>query len=370
MTNYKLSSLSFTFIFICIINAMLPGTLIPYMLITAKTSVFISIFIGFLLGLLIIFLFFKIFDFLPEYSLFKKIDYVFPKFVSKIIVSIILLFMFIFAVFVFWRYSTFISLEFLAETPNSLITLILILPVIYSTMYDIDTLARISTFCVFIGAFLFFNNVISLFGQNDFSNLLPLLNKDFSHLSKSSVMFSMLCVVPILSLLVIPKNNIVDKENVKKSILIGYIINTICVSIIFLCIIGVLGIDVSILFTFPSYEVLKTINMFSFLDNIENINILIWVLFMTLSLQYNLQTIKTGLYEIFNVKTKKKQYIVMGIIISLLIGVIIYLIPYENYINKYKNMYAYSPFILLVLSVIIVSFVYVCGKIKMKSKKI
>ena len=81
MTNYKLSSLSFTFIFICIINAMLPGTLIPYMLVTAKTSVFISIFIGFLLGFLIIFLFFKIFDFLPEYSLFKKIDYVFSKFV-------------------------------------------------------------------------------------------------------------------------------------------------------------------------------------------------------------------------------------------------------------------------------------------------
>ena len=68
--------------------------------------------------------------------------------------------------------------------------------------------------------------------------------------------------------------------------------------------------------------------MFSFLDNIENINILIWVLFMTLSLQYNLQTIKTGLYEVFNVKTKKKQYIVMGIIISLLITIsyLIYLL--------------------------------------------
>ena len=277
--------------------------------------------------------------------------------------------MFIFAVFVFWRYSTFISLEFLAETPNSLITLILILPVIYSTMYDIDTLARLSTFCVFIGAFLYFNNAFSLIKQIDFSNLLPLLNNDFIHISKSSIMFSMLCVVPILSLLVIPKDNIVDKEKVKKSILIGYIVNTICVSIIFLCIIGVLGIDVSILFTFPSYEVLKTINMFSFLDNIENINILIWVLFMTLSLQYNLQTIKTGLYEVFNIKTKKKQYIVMGLIITSLIGVIIYLIPYENYINKYKNMYAYSPFILLVTSVIIVSFVYICGKIKEKSQK-
>ena len=81
------------------------------------------------------------------------------------------------------------------------------------------------------------------------------------------------------------------------------------------------------------------------------------------------QTIKTGLYEVFNIKTKKKQYIVMGLIITSLIGVIIYLIPYENYINKYKNMYAYSPFILLVTSVIIVSFVYICGKIKEKSQK-
>ena len=52
--------------------------------------------------------------------------------------------------------------------------------------------------------------------------------------------------------------------------------------------------------------------MFSFLDNIENINILIWVLFMTLSLQYNLQTIKTGLYEVFNIKTKKSNILLWG----------------------------------------------------------
>lgn len=366
MTNYKLSSLSFTFIFICIINAMLPGTLIPYMLSTSKTSIFISLLVGFILGLLIIYLFFKIFDYLPNYSLFKKIEYIFPKFISKFLSLIILIFMFIFAIFVFWRYTTFISLEFLIETPNSLITLILILPVIYSTMYDIDTLSRLSTFCVFVGAFLYLNNVLSLILEVDYSNLLPILNNNIKSISKSSIMFSTLVCSPILSLLVIPKNNIIDKENIKKSIYIGYIVNTICISLIFLCIIGVLGIDVSTLFTFPSYEVLKTINMFSFLDNIENINILIWILFMTLSLQYNLQTIKTGLYEIFNINTKKKQAISMSIIITLLVGIIIYLIPYENYINKYKNLYAYMPFTLLLASIIIVSFIYLCGKLLYK----
>ena len=364
--NYRITSLSFTFIFICIINAMLPGSLIPYMIMNANTSLFICILISFILGLVVIHFFFKVFDYLPEYSLYNKINYLFPKFISKLLVFIILLFTFIFGIFVFWRYSTLISLEFLVETPNFLIVLILILPIIYTTLYDMETIAKVSTFCIFVGGFLFINNTFSLIKDINLSNFLPILNDSIVKLSKNSIIFLVLNVVPILSLLVIPKDNVIDKEKVKKSVYVGYIINSVCITLIFVCTVGVLGINLSRIFTFPSYEVLKTINMFSFLDNIENINILIWVLFMTLCLAYNIQAIKIGLYEVFNVRSNRKQIISLGLIIVLLISIVIYLIPYENYLNKSNVNYIYVPFILLCLSIIIVSFVYIYGKISKK----
>ena len=74
MNNYKISSLSFTLMFICIINALLPGILFPYMIYEAKTSLFISILISYFLGLLIIYFFFKVFNFLPDESIFGKLN--------------------------------------------------------------------------------------------------------------------------------------------------------------------------------------------------------------------------------------------------------------------------------------------------------
>lgn len=369
MNNYKISSLSFTLMFICIINALLPGILFPYMIYEAKTSLFISILISYFLGLLIIYFFFKVFNFLPDESIFGKINKIFPKAISRIIGFIILLLILIFAICVFWRYSTFISLEFLTETPNYFVTLIVILPIVYIMFYDIDTIARVSVFCVFIGFVLFTNNFISLSGTIDMNNFKPLLNNDAYHIIKSSVVFVTLNVAPILSLLIIPKNNIVDKEKLPKSLLIGYTINTLCICGVFLAIIGVLGLPLSSLFTFPSYEVLKTINMFSFLDNIENLNITIWILFMTFSVSYNMLILKYGVSEIFNVKNKKIMFIICSLIIILLSSVVIFMIPYENYINKYKRLYTYVPFGLLAISIITILFIYITGKIKFRKNK-
>lgn len=369
INDYKISSLSFTLMFICIINALLPGTLFPYMIYEAKTSVFISILINYFIGLVMILLFIKLFNYLPSESIFGKIKKIFPNIIAKIIGTFILFLIFIFAICVFWRYSTFISLEFLTETPNVFVTLIIILPIIYIMFYDIDTIARVSVFCTFIGFILFLNNFISLFGMVDLSNFKPLLNNDLSHIVKSSLVFVTLNVVPILSLLIIPKNNVLDNEKLPKNLIIGYTINTICICGIFFVIIGVMGIELSSLFTFPSYEVLKTINMFSFLDNIENLNISIWILFMTFSVSYNMLILKYGIKEIFNIKNKRVIFILCALIIVLLASVVIFIIPYENYINKYKRLYTYVPFALLLTSIVSIIFIYVSGKIKFRKQE-
>lgn len=363
MNKYKISSLSFTFMFICLINALLPGTIFTYLIENTKTSLFFSIIISYIIGLILIYLFLKIFNTLPDKTIFGKIKTIFPK-ASKFISSLLLIIILLFLTIIFWRLTTFVSTELLIDTPNSFIVVINILPIIYLSLYDIDTASRVSTFCIFIGMFFYFMNVIALFNEVNLSNLMPIINSNVKSLTKSSIVYTLLNITCIFSMLVIPKNQVIDKEKLPRNLYIGYTLSTIFVSAIFLVIIGTLGIELSSLFTFPSYEVLKTLNLFSFLDNIQSINILIWILFMTFSISFYLIFIKTGIRETFNIKTNKKTLLIMSIIFIAILLTILYIIPFENYISKYKNLYIYVPSLLMLIYFIIVLISYIKSKIK------
>ena len=80
-------------------------------------------------------------------GLFDKISDVFSKFTSKIIYAILIIVIFFISVIIFWRVTTFISTEFLVDTPTIFIAFIICVPIIYSLFFDFDTLGRIATIC-------------------------------------------------------------------------------------------------------------------------------------------------------------------------------------------------------------------------------
>ena len=90
---------------------------------------------------------------------------------------------------------------------------------------------------------------------------------------------------------------------------------------------------------------------------------------MTFSVSYNMLILKYGIKEIFNIKNKRVIFILCALIIVLLASVVIFMIPYENYINKYKRLYTYVPFTLLLTSIVSIIFIYVSGKIKFRKQE-
>ena len=70
MNRYKISSLTFSLIFMCLLNSSLLGIIFPYILHESKTSFYISLGISFLVGLVFIFIYLKIFNFLTDKDIF------------------------------------------------------------------------------------------------------------------------------------------------------------------------------------------------------------------------------------------------------------------------------------------------------------
>lgn len=367
MNNYKISCLTFSLIFMCLLNSLLLGIVFPYVLHESKTSFYLAFGISFLVGFVFIFIFLRLFNFLPDKDIFKKIESIFPKWISKFISFVILVLVFGIAVIILWRLVTFISSEFLVETPTLFIELLIAAPLFYIIFYDFDVIGRLSVICLSIAFFLILFNIISLFSQIDINNLKPLLNFDLMHTGKSVIVLTFMILIPGFLTLIIPKNNVLNNEKVTKSILISYILEMIFIFLVFFVIVSVLGIDIANIYTFPSYVVLKTLSVLSFIQNTENISILVWVLLMTFSAGFCMLFLKSGVNDLFNINKKKTQMISIIIVFVLFFFIVLYLLPKEIYLNKYHLVSV--PLSLNSLIFLILVVVLILGKIIMKLKK-
>ncbi len=368
MKKYKLSSLTFSIIVAILINSTLLGLLVPFLIEKLKTSILLSLVISFLIGFLLIMLFFKIFDFEPNKTIFEKVDYVFPKAIAKLINIIIVILAYAFLIIIFYRIATFISSEFLTDSPEYIIPIILIIPIIYLSLFGIDTASRMAIISLVIGFIMFSLNVLSLIFSIDLNNFKPLINNEFMILSKYSIIYSFVYLFPMFLTLIIPKDKLIDKHKFNKTLIITYTISYLCVASIFLSTVGVLGVNIASLYIYPSYSVLKTINILSFLDNLENLNILLLVLFMSYSCSFSLIFIKEAIKNIFNIKKKKINYFIFGSFIILLLLIIIMALPYETLLTKIKFQYAYALLVVSVLSIFVLSITLILGKFKKKIK--
>lgn len=354
--KYKLNNVTFSIMFGILINSTLLGILTPFLINNTKSSVLISLFISFILGFIFLLLFFKIFNYLPDKNIIEKIDYLFPKSISKLINFIILIIVYLFLIIIFYRISAFIETEFLPEVPSFITPIMLSLPIIYFSCFDINTAGRVGIISFIISIIMYLINIFCLFNNLDFNNFLPLFSTNILNISKYSLIYIIVYLTPLFLILLIPKSNIINNDKTNKYLLISYIISFICSSLIMFVIMGVLGYNVSSLYKYPSYAVLKTMSVFSFLDNLENLNILILVLFMSYTCGFSLLFIKSLASYLTN---KKKNFIniILSSLIIILLSITIYTISYETYLTKLHINYTY---IILVISIMYILIVLLC----------
>ena len=360
----KINSFGLSTMILALTSSPFYGAFSAYIINYSKTSSLISILIGFVISLIISYIVLLSFKSHKDLTLTSKIKNDFKGF-SYIINILFLICAILMYIFLTYRLTLFLSNEYLIQTPNFIILLIILVVTFNTASKGIETTIRVSTISFFISLAIFLFDFFSLIPQVNIDNFLPLISASSKNIFISSIVYAVYFSLPLIFLQAIKYNQIVDNNKFTK-----YYYFMICISFItsFLSMfttIGVSGVNVNNLFDYPIYTTLKRINIFKFLDSIENISIMLWILFIINSANMVLLFIFNNIKDTFNLD-KKKSRIFNLIIMAIIFSIPVLIFSKNDFVESYK--YIWFPFSVLIILFVLTLITLLFNKFK-KIKK-
>lgn len=355
----KINSFSLCSIVIGLSGAAYWGILSTFVLETSKNDTFISLIIGFILSLIIFKLFVNFFNKKTDLTIIGKNKLVYGKFsyVINIIFIAVSLSLYIFQTY---RLTSFLSSQYLINTPKIFLHLLIILTTFYIANKDIETITRVSIISLFLAIVIYMFDAFSLVGYVKIDNYLPILNTSYKNILSSSIVFAAYFSGPSLYINSIKKDQITDKEKFNKVFYALFTLSFILLLLATLITVGNYGIELTNMFDYPLYTVLKKINILSFIDSVENISIMLWILYIINSSNMILYSAINSVKETFNLKNNKYSIIIL-LLLSVLIPYILFM--KNNFVETFD--YIIVPFSTIVLEIIIIFITSILIKKKM-----
>lgn len=337
------------FVFTFFLGVILfPGFGNTLVLETGRHAALFSSFVGFLIGFIPLLMIVYIIDKANDKNIFEYNKEKFKWFGQ--ILNILYVIAIIYIIFVeSWSIVTFTVSQFLSRTSYYLILALLSTSLSLVVCKKLEVIGRchIILFLLFMLIILF--AWIFLIPIVEFDNYLPIFDVSYEIFIKTSLMFPTFIIVPLISLISIRKSDITDSKKLKRRIICGYIFGYLFVFVFLLLIIGVFGIDMSIIFTYPEYALLKKVQAFDFIQRIENVLASTIIIASFTSLAVLLYSLITYVKTTFKIK---KDLILNIITVFLCFAIpLISITLFKNYliINLFTKFPIYSSFIYIVL---------------------
>ena len=320
--------------YIYLIRALFLGIGTSLVLATAKRDAWIGTIIGSLIGLIFVLIIQYILKHKKDKSIFEVLTDM--KLVGKIVRVLFVILAIHVIIQCIVTIDTYTSGFFLLKTPQWLLSLSVISTALYIVSKGLDTTFRVGEIFFPLSIILFLIPTISLFGFINLDNILPLFTENIESLTKSAFYFATFSSAPLLFTLQLDDDG--------KGLVPTYIIGTsILFIVIFVCS-SVLGPDLGSIYRFPEYVILKKISLLNFIEKIENIISLFWVIDGIILIVFCSHFIKSSLPK------KEKNIIFYGIYL------IIFIITAFVFGNIYffdVELYNYSSYIISTLSILI-----------------
>ena len=243
----------------------------------------------------------------------KKIDTSFLTFLKNkfsifgYIIMFILISLTAYLVFIFsFIFLDFVIGQFLTETSYYFISISLFLFVFYCVNKGIEVISR-TTFVLFVFSFIIFIFfLITLIPYADINNLKPYIDSSTHNILKSAFITTSMSSFPIILILNI-KKNVSNSKTFPRKIFFGYIISMLLMFLFLLFTILIYGIDFAKILTYPSYSLFKKVEIFGFIERIENIVSLIFFAGFYVIFIYYVYFIKDNISEMFKIANKYKN---------------------------------------------------------------
>ena len=238
---------------------------------------------------------------------------------GKIISLTIALFVSTFVMLNFYNLTNFISSDYLYSTPRLFISVLFIIPIIYVLSFDVIIISRTTMIFGIISIILFSFAVAGVSTQIVPNNIYPILKDGIVPPIIAGLYYVCYMVLPLFLLTIIPKKLIRNKKKFNKRFIITYVISCITLCLMTYLVISSYGIELSLLYQYPEYNILKRISILSLFDRIESIISLVLVLFIYTTCVMGSYYIKQTCFDIFKLENNKKNSIITMILIVIIL---------------------------------------------------
>jgi spore germination protein KB len=350
----KLSSIQFCTIEYFLILANNLG-LTTYVLFNyAKQDAIISIIIGIILGLIPLTIYIKIINIKKELNIFEKIDKIFKK--GKIINLTLAISIMYFTIINYNNLINFISSQYLSKTPQIIIALSFLPAIIYILNKGTTVIGRTIFILFSISALFVIITILGLTWQIKIDNLFPIFENGFKNIITCSCIYAIYNITPLFLLTTIPKNEIIDKEKLDKRIIITYIIANIITLTMYFLTLTILGKNLTVLYQYPEYDVLKKVSLIGFIERTESTISLRWTFYVFTVTIMGILFITKYIKHSLKIKNKKTNNKIIFTISTSIIILANYLFQNKSTYNIfiYKKLPIITTIILIIIPLIII----------------
>ena len=302
-----------------------------------KQDAWIAAVFGTGIGLLLVALYIAVGRMFPTKTLVEINEVLLGKWLGKVVSLTFVFFSLYSTASLFFYVGNFLTTKIMPETPIEAIHILFASILIMGIRLGLEPLARSAELLFPIFVFLFIVLVVSTLlppVQMKVENIQPVFETGIKPMIHAVFLFSGIFSLPLIVLLMIFPVSVNQPKAAEKNFFIGILIGGICLLIIIALTILVLGPDSSARQIFPSYHVAKKINVGDFIQRIEAILALMWIITIYFKMACYFYASVIGLAQTLNMKDYRPLTLPLGIIV---VSFSLIAHPNVTYVDKFDK---------------------------------
>jgi spore germination protein KB len=325
---------------------------------TAKQDAWIGGLFGICFGLLILWLYAALWRLYPNKTFVGICETVLGKYVGKILSLVYVFYSFIGASTVLFYLGNFFKIQFIPQTPIQFINALFAIIVVMGVRMGIEVISRTAELMMPWFIILFGVLVFTLLPAINTDNLQPVFESGVKPLVSAGLSFAGTAFLPIIFMFVIFPS-VQNPVQARKSFFKASIIGGLCVVLVTLLCILILGSNISSRSMFPSFALVKKINIGNFLQRIEALMAGLWFITTYFKTTIYFFSGVSSLAEILKMKDYRFITLPLGMIM-VVSSLIVY--PDIVYMQKWDST-IFIPYI-LTIGIFIPLVIVVAGLVK------
>lgn len=293
---------------------VIPGSLAH----EVRQDAWIAAIIGTAISFLIVALYIAVERMFPTMTLVEIVETLLGKWLGKAVSLTFVFFSFINAQDLLYYVGTFLTTQIIPDTPHEAIHILFACILIMGIRLGLETLARSAELFFPLFVFLFLLLIVSVLLTADlweFRNIQPMFKTGVKPMIRAVFTFTSIFTLPLIVLLMIFPISVTQVKKAEKNFFIAIFIAGVCLIILITLTILVLGPETSARQLYPSYTLARRINVGGFLQRIEAILAIMWLITIFFKMSIYFYAAVIGFVQTLNLKDYRPFTLPLGMIL-------------------------------------------------------